>query len=262
MTQSYNIAVEDGIATVTLNRPEVLNAINDSIIFPLIEDLEKIAQDPAIRVVILTGAGRAFSAGGDVKAMKGNANPMSYEDRVGLLRRRHELSRVLYEFPKVTIAMVNGVAAGAGFALSLACDFRLAARSAKFVTSFVTVGFAGDFGGTYFLTRLLGPSKAKELFLTSEKLDAERALSLGIVSKVVEDDALVAETRAFARTFADGAVLAHGYIKRNFRAAETGTLQDVLDLEAFHQIRLAVSEDHTEAVNAFQEKRRPVFKGR
>ncbi|MCD2172270.1 enoyl-CoA hydratase [Rhizobium sp. C4] len=262
MTDHYTVAKKDGIATITLNRPESLNALSDDMIFGLTDDLKRIATDPEVGAVIITGAGRAFCSGGDVKGMKGNKSELGYEERVELLRRRHELVKTLYEFPKITIAMVNGAAAGAGFALALACDFRIAGRSSKFLTSFVTVGFAGDFGGTYFLTRLLGPSKAKELYLTSEKLTAERAHDLGLVSKIVEDDDLGAETLAFARTFADGALLAHGYIKRNFRAAETGTLDEVLDLEAFHQIRLATSEDHVEALKAFAEKRKPAFKGR
>ncbi|HZG28955.1 MAG TPA: enoyl-CoA hydratase-related protein [Ensifer sp.] len=262
MTDHYRIEIIDAIATITLNRPDNLNALSDEMIFGLIDDLKQLARQADVGAVIVTGAGRAFCSGGDVKGMKGNKSELTFEDRVELLRRRHDLVKALYEFPKITIAMVNGAAAGAGFALALACDFRIAGRSSKFLTSFVNVGFAGDFGGTYFLSRLLGPTKAKELYLTSERLDAERALSLGIVSKVCEDEALPAETRAFARTFADGARIAHSYLKRNFRAAETGSLQDVLDLEAIHQIRLTATEDHAEALRAFAEKRKPVFKGR
>lgn len=262
MTDHYRIETSEGIAIITLNRPENLNALSDEIIFGLIDDLKRLAGDTSVGAVIITGAGRAFCSGGDVKAMKGNRSELTFEDRVELLRRRHDLVKALYEFPKITIAMVNGAAAGAGFALALACDFRTASRSSKFLTSFVNVGFAGDFGGTYFLSRLLGPTKAKELYLTSEKLDAEKALSLGIVSRVYEDDTLHAETLAFARSFADGARVAHSYLKRNFRAAETGSLQDVLDLEALHQIRLTATEDHAEALRAFAEKRKPIFKGR
>lgn len=263
MSQDYLIDIaEDGIATITLNRPDSLNALNDSMIYGLINELPALASNPAVGALVLTGAGRAFCSGGDVKGMKGNTSSLTYEDRVEALRSKHLLVTALAEFPKVTIAMVNGTAAGAGLGLALACDFRVASQSAKFLTSFVKVGFSGDFGGTYFLTRLLGAAKAKELYLTSDKVEADKALALGIVSRVTPDEELSAATREFARGFSQGARLAHSYIKRNFAAAPTSSLQEVLDMEAFYQIRLANSEDHTEAIKAFAEKRQPAFKGR
>jgi 2-(1,2-epoxy-1,2-dihydrophenyl)acetyl-CoA isomerase len=164
--------------------------------------------------------------------------------------------------PKPTIAMVNGVAAGAGMSLALACDLRIAGESARMTTAFAKVGLSGDYGGTYFLTQLVGPSKARELYLTAEMLDAPRLLALGMVSRVVPDAALVAETMALAGQFAAGPRVAYRYIKRNIRAAEEGTLADALDAEAYGMLRCRDSADHAEAAQAFVEKRAPVFRGR
>jgi 2-(1,2-epoxy-1,2-dihydrophenyl)acetyl-CoA isomerase len=173
-----------------------------------------------------------------------------------------EASRLLHDMPKPTIAMVNGVAAGAGMSLALACDLRIAGESARMTTAFAKVGLSGDYGGTYFLTQLVGPSKARELYLTAEILDATRLLALGLVKRVVPDAALVSETMAQAATFAAGPRVAYRYIKRNMKVAEEGTLSDALDSEAYGMLRSRETADHAEAARAFVEKRAPAFTGR
>jgi 2-(1,2-epoxy-1,2-dihydrophenyl)acetyl-CoA isomerase len=184
------------------------------------------------------------------------------EDRVGWWRRAHNVPLLLRTIPKVVIAMINGPAAGAGLGLALACDLRIAGKAARFGTAFARIGFAGDYGGSWTLTRLVGTAKARELYFLADVIDAEKAAELGLVNRVVADDELHAETMALARRIADGPRVALGYMKRNLLAAETEPFQTVLDLEAEHQARCAFTEDHKEAVAAFNEKRRPVFKGR
>jgi 2-(1,2-epoxy-1,2-dihydrophenyl)acetyl-CoA isomerase len=230
----------------------------------MLEALARLGADSEIGAVVLTGAGRAFCAGGDVKAMaEGQAfGEASLEDRAQRLRARMEVSRWLHEMPKPTIAMVRGAAAGAGLAIAMACDLRVAADSAKFTTAFARVGFSGDFGGAYFLTKLAGPARARELYLTAERFDADRALALGIVNRVVPDARLEEETMALAARLARGPRVAHRYIKRNMNAAESGSLAEVLDLEAWHQARTGATEDHREGARAFAERREPVFRGR
>ena len=254
--------VTDRVATLTLNRPDRLNALSSPIMDGLLEALPRLGADPEIAVVILTGAGRGFCAGGDVKSMAEGTSQMGVHDAVQRLRGRMEVSRLLHEIPKPTIAMVNGPAAGAGLAMALACDLRVAAESARFITAFVKVGFSGDFGGSYFLSKLVGTGRARELYYSGEPLDAKQALALGVVNKVVPDSELLAATMAFARRLAGGPSIALGLMKKNFNAAESGTLSELLDLEALHQIETGRTEDHKEAARAFVEKRAPVFKGR
>jgi len=254
--------IENGVATLTLNRPESLNAFSEGLFDALGEAIPRLNRDPAIAVIVLTGAGRAFSAGGDIKAMKGTTSSLTFEARSDELKRKHEAIIALHESPKVTISSINGVAAGAGLGWALACDFRLAAKSARLISSFVKIGLSGDNGGTYFLSRLVGVAKAQELFLLGEPISSEDALRLGILSRVFDDSDLADGTARLAAGFAQGATLAHRWIKNNFQRATHGTLQEVLDSEAINTVRLATSADHTEAITAFKEKRKPVFQGR
>ena len=256
--------VKDGVAILTMNRPERLNAMSRPMLEAMEAALGRLAGAPEIGAVVLTGAGRAFCAGGDVKAMAEGAEVAggSLEERAQQLRARMEVSRWLHEMPKPTIAMVRGAAAGAGLSLALACDLRVASDTAKFTTAFARVGYSGDFGGSYFLTRLVGTARARELYFTAELLDAARALAIGLVNRVVPDAELESETLGLAGRLARGPRVAHRYIKRNMNAAESGSLAELLDLEAWHQTRTGLTEDHREAARAFVEKREPLFHGR
>jgi 2-(1,2-epoxy-1,2-dihydrophenyl)acetyl-CoA isomerase len=262
MDQQLIETITDGVATLTLNRPDRLNALSTPIMEGLLEALPRLAADPVVGTIVLTGAGRAFCAGGDVKRMAEEPVARSSADDVARLRARMEISRLLHEIPKPTIAMVNGPAAGAGLAMALACDMRIAGESARFVTAFAKVGFSGDFGGSYFLSKLIGTGRARELYFTAEPIDSSQALSLGIVNRVVRDAELADATMNLARKLARGPRVALGLMKQNFNAAENGTLAELLDLEAQRQIETGKTEDHKEAARAFVAKRAPVFVGR
>jgi 2-(1,2-epoxy-1,2-dihydrophenyl)acetyl-CoA isomerase len=255
-------SAENGIVTLTLNRPERLNALSPEMTAGLTEALERLSTDRDCGAIVITGAGRGWCAGGDVKTMEARGRDQTFEDRAEGLRRAHQLPLLIRTMPKVVIASINGPVAGAGLGLALACDLRIAGKSARFGTAFARIGYSGDYGGSWSLTRLVGTAKARELYYTAEIIDAEEAGRLGIVNKVVEGDALREETMALARRIADGPQVALGYMKRNLLAAETEPFQTVLEMEAEHQARCAFTEDHREAVAAFNEKRRPVFKGR
>lgn len=264
MSQDLLEVVKDGVAVLTMNRPDRLNALSGPMLDAMLEALPRLANDPDVGVVVLRGAGRGFCAGGDVKAMAEGREMAgdTLEERAQGLRGKMETSRWLHEMPKPTIAMVRGAAAGAGLSLALACDLRIASESAKFGTAFARVGYSGDFGGSYYLTQLVGTAKARELYYTAELVDATQALALGLVNRVVADDRLEEETLAQAGKIARGPRIAYRYMKRNLNAAESGTLRDLLDLEAWHHTRTGQTEDHREATKAFVEKREPVFKGR
>ena len=263
MSQDLLEALKDGVAVLTLNRPDRLNAMSPSMLDALLEALPRLAADPEVGVVVLTGAGRAFCSGGDVKAMAEGREfgGTTLEDKAQALRSRMEVSRWLHEMPKPTIAMVRGAAAGAGLSLALACDLRVAGDTARFATAFARVGYSGDFGGSWFLTQLVGTGKARELYFTTDIVDAREARELGMVNRVVPDARLEEETLALAARLARGPRVAYRYMKRNFNAAESGTLKDLLDLEAWHHTRCGLTEDHREAAKAFVEKRDPVFRG-
>jgi 2-(1,2-epoxy-1,2-dihydrophenyl)acetyl-CoA isomerase len=255
-------STENGVTTLTLNRPERLNALSPAMTVGLFETLERLSGDPNVGAIVIAGAGRGWCAGGDVKTMESRGRDQTFEDRVEGLRHAHRLPLLLRRMPKVVIASINGPVAGAGLGLALACDLRVAGKAARFGTAFARIGYSGDYGGSWSLTRLVGTAKARELYFTADIIDADTAAALGIVSRVVGDDELHSETMALARRIADGPRVALGYMKRNLLAAETEDFQTVLDLEAQHQARCGFTEDHKEAVAAFNEKRRPVFKGR
>jgi 2-(1,2-epoxy-1,2-dihydrophenyl)acetyl-CoA isomerase len=248
-----------------LNRPETLNALNAPLLAALRTALETAAADSAIGVVVLAGAGRAFSSGADLR--EGATPPASEGTVLGLeywtdvVRATMECARILHQMPKATIAMMRGPAAGAGLALATACDLRIASAAATFTTSFVRVALSGDFGITYFLTRLVGTAKARELMYLSEKINAEEAARIGLVNRVVADDQLENVTAALAGQLGTAPHVALRYLKRNLNAAEQGSLDQLLDMEAQHTARTYLTDDHAEAVRAYTEKRPPVFKG-
>ncbi|MCZ6888201.1 MAG: enoyl-CoA hydratase [Gammaproteobacteria bacterium] len=258
---------DDGIATLTMNRPEARNALSPSMMAGLQEAIPRLAQDPNVRLVVLTGAGGAFCAGGDVKGFAGAAKQdttadTNFEQRVQSLRLSMEISRWLHEMPKPTLAVIGGPAAGGGLSFALACDLRIAIETAKFTTAFAKIGLSGDYGGCYFLPHLIGAAKAKELYFTADVIDAATALRLGIVNQVFAADEFVDAAGAYARRLADLPTLALGYMKKNLNAAEQGSLAHVLDLEAQHVTRTFLTEDHKLAAQAFVDKRTPEFKGR
>jgi 2-(1,2-epoxy-1,2-dihydrophenyl)acetyl-CoA isomerase len=224
--------------------------------------------DPRVGCIVLTGAGKAFCAGGDVKGMAARAAAggaaLTVDEAIHLQRlNQRAVSGKLYTLPKPTLAALPGAAAGAGLAMALACDMRIMATNAIMTTAFAKVGFAGDYGGTYFLTQLVGPAKARELYYLSERVTAEEAASLGLTNWVCEADALAARAQEIGARLAAGPRVAYRYMKENInRAISSGDLMDCLDLEATHHVHCAQTEDHKEAAKAFVEKREPTFRGR
>lgn len=266
MSDTVLFTTDGAVGVITLNRPESLNAMNPEMLDTMFRVAEAAASDPAIRCVVVTGNGRGFSAGGDVKAMasggrgEGGGGPVLSGTEA--LRQQEEISRLLYEMPKPTVAAINGVAAGAGLSVALAADLRVSSDLARFTTAFAKVGFSGDFGGTWLLQRLVGPMKAKELYFMSDVFDAQRALELGLVTKVVPHDTLMDETMALARRLASGPTLAYGRIKDNFVYGATNSFADTLTREAENMIASGRTQDHLNAARAFVEKREPTFEGR
>jgi 2-(1,2-epoxy-1,2-dihydrophenyl)acetyl-CoA isomerase len=256
--------VEDGVAVLTMNRPERRNALSGEMLEAMGEILETCERDSSVAVVVLTGAGGAFCAGGDVKGMAardGVADDIDTRIHRQRLSQR-ETSGRLYTMPKPTIAALPGAAAGAGLALALACDLRVAAESAVMTTAFAKVGFSGDYGGTFFLTRLIGAAKARELYFLSDRVTMKDAERLGLVNWIVPVDQLMARTMEVARGLAQGPRVAYRYMKENLNRAVAGEFFDCMDLEVTHHVHCALTEDHKEAARAFVEKRTPQFKGR
>ena len=265
MTQDLLETLEGGIATLTMNRPEARNAFSLEMMDALSEALPRLANDPAVRLVVLTGTGAAFCAGGDVKGFarraKGDATAMSFDHKVSDLRTRMEVSRWLHEMPKPTLAVIPGPAAGAGFSLAVACDLRIAADDAKFTTAFSKIGLSGDFGGSYFLNLLVGAAKAREMYFTGQVIRGDEAQRIGLVNRAVPAAQLADAARAWAAELAALPTVAIGYMKRNLNTGLRGSLSDVLDAEAIHMIRTFETHDHKGAAAAFVEKRAPKFEG-
>jgi len=266
MTPELEETFADGIATLTLNRPASRNALTTEMLFELAQAMPRLAQDPAVRLVILTGKGGAFCAGGDVKGFANRAadssNAPTFEQSAQTLRARMEVSRWLHEMPKPTLAVISGPAAGAGLSLALACDMRIAADEAKLTTAFSKVGLSGDFGGSYFLTQILGAAKAREMYFTAEVILGKEAARMGLVNRSVPGEQLAQAAADYARELASLPTIAVGYMKRNLNAAMQNSLSEVLDLEATHMIRTFETHDHKAAAVAFVEKRAPQFEGR
>ncbi len=266
MTDQLIETFEDGIATLTMNRPEARNALTGELLAALSAAAPRLALDPQVRAVVITGAGGAFCAGGDVKgfvADKGaTGEGPTFDQRVNSLRNGMEFSRWLHEMPKPTLAVIPGAAAGAGLSIALACDFRIAADDAKMTTAFSKIGASGDYGGSYFLTKLVGPAKARELYFTADVISGAEAARLGVVNRAVPAADLAAEAAALARRLADLPTVAIGYMKKNLAVAEHGSLSETMDSEAIHMVRTMATEDHKAASLAFVEKRPPVFRGR
>jgi 2-(1,2-epoxy-1,2-dihydrophenyl)acetyl-CoA isomerase len=251
--------VRDRVATLTFNRPAKLNALSWDLLSQSIAVLKQWSQDPEVGAIVVTGAGRAFCAGGDVSAMA-EREDMSLEQRVDQLRDWQELSWLLYSLPKVTIAAVNGAAVGAGLGIALACDLRIASSDARFGAAYAKVGFGGDFGTTWLLTHFAGAPKAKELFFLGDLIDAAEAQRLGLVNRVT--DRLAEESAGIASRIAHGPLTSFRYMKANVNLAANTDFRTLMDREAETHSRCGMTQDHREGVRAFLEKRAPNFTGR
>jgi len=253
--------LDRGLLTITMNRPDRRNALNPDMTRGLVDAARRAAEDHDVRAVLLKGAGGTFCVGGDVKSMAEGRAPLPFEAKRVNLRRGMEVSRILHQMAKLVVAQVDGAAAGAGLSIALACDLRIASESAKITTAFAKVGLSGDYGGTYFLTQMLGSAKARELYLMSPVLTAQEALSFGMVSKVVPDAEIDAAAHELAMSLAQGPSVTLGYIKTNINNAESLSLEACFDAEAIHHTRCGDTADHKEAAKAFVEKRKPAFQG-
>jgi len=259
--------VIDGVALITLNRPEARNAMSGPMNQALQKTLADAEVDPDIKCIVLTGAGKGFCAGGDVKGMAASgdgtvgANTIDGAIHEQRIHQRGTAGK-LFKMPKPTIAALPGAAAGAGLSLALACDMRIMASNAIMTTAFARVGFSGDYGGTYFMTQLVGSAKARQLYYLSERVSAEEALSLGLTNWVCEAEELREKAMEIASRLANGPTVAYRYMKENLNRALAGEVDDCLDLEATHHVHCGQTQDHREATKAFVEKREPTFVGK
>jgi 2-(1,2-epoxy-1,2-dihydrophenyl)acetyl-CoA isomerase len=266
-TNDLLATLDEGVLTLTLNRPDARNAMSGDMNAALQAQLAWAELAAEVKVIVLTGAGKGFCAGGDVKGMAARGDGTVGNNTIdGKIHQQRLNQRAtagkLFRMPKPTIAALPGAAAGAGFSLALACDMRVMSSTAIMTTAFARVGFSGDYGGTYFLTQLVGSAKARELYFLSDRVSADEALRLGLANWVVEPDQLQAKAMEIARRLANGPTVAYRYMKENLNRAMSGEVEDCLDLEATHHVHCGQTEDHREATKAFVDKREPVFKGR
>ena len=268
-TEELLCRLEDKVAIITLNRPKKKNALSDHLTPALRQTLLDLETKREVGCILITGSGDAFCAGGDIGGMGGNASkdrevserPTAEERVRALIHKQETLTLRLADHAKPTIAALPGVAAGAGLCIALACDIRVACRSAFVTTAYRNIGFSGDYGGSWLLTQLVGPSKAKELFFTGRRVQSDEALELGIFNNVFDDASFENEALALAKQIASGPPIAIGFMKEHINRAVTGDLRSNLAMEADRLIRCAATSDHKEAVKAFMEKRTPVFTG-
>ena len=272
--QLIRTSLEEGVFTLTLNRPDAMNAMNQAVGNRVRDALGVAARDPGVRVVVVTGEGRAFCAGGDIRNLgkPDDLDPLAAkygsDPRWNGMEMRHERLietattwDLLRTMPKPTIAMVNGPAVGAGMTPALACDFRVCSEAAFFDSAYVNMGLSGDIGMAYHLTHVVGPAKAREILFFPRRIDAGEALRLGLANRVVPAGKLHEETMAMARELARGPTLAYGHMKENLTAAIELGARNYFDLESRNFLRCLDTLDHKEAVAAFKDKRRPVFSG-
>jgi 2-(1,2-epoxy-1,2-dihydrophenyl)acetyl-CoA isomerase len=252
----------DGIATLVMNRPDRLNALNNELAMAVNDALGRIAGDPSVAVVVITGAGRAFCAGGDLGAMAASRQKGAMHDLEPLLRAGMQMVLNMRTMPQPVIAAVNGAAAGAGMNIALAADIRIASEEASFGQNFAKVGLFPDYGGTFFLPQLVGPAKAAELFYTGDMIDAKTALALGLVNQVVPAARLEAEVNSMAQKIARGPLMAIRAVKKTLFASHAKELAHALNNEVEEQIRCYLSQDCNEGIKAFFEKRPPKFHGK
>ena len=268
-TEELLCRLEDKVAIITLNRPKKKNALSDHLTPALRQTLLDLETKREVGCILITGSGDAFCAGGDIGGMGGNASkdrevserPTAEERVRALIHKQETLTLRLADHAKPTIAALPGVAAGAGLCIALACDIRVACRSAFVTTAYRNIGFSGDYGGSWLLTQLVGPSKAKELFFTGRRVQSDEALKLGIFNNVFDDASFENEALALAKQIASGPPIAIGFMKEHINRAVTGDLRSNLAMEADRLIRCAATSDHKEAVKAFMEKRTPIFTG-
>jgi len=260
--------VTDHVATITLNRPAKRNALGDVLTPALREALLTTEADPEVRVLVITGAGEAFCAGGDISGMgdnvgAGDGPKPSVDDMVRRLQHAQETVTLrLHDFAKPTLAALPGPAAGAGMSIALACDMRIAADTASLVPAFGRIGLSGDFGGSWLLSRLIGPGRAKEVYFTGRRIDAQEGQALGVFNRVVPFADLRRDTTAFAASIAAGAPIALRYMKENHNRAQVLDLKSTMAMEADRMIRALHTDDNKAAVEAFFAKRPAEFRGR
>ncbi|MGH6776913.1 MAG: enoyl-CoA hydratase [Bradyrhizobium sp.] len=265
-TDELLCVIRDRVAVITLNRPEARNALSDNLTPALRSMIRRCAEDSQVDALLITGAGNAFCAGGNVKGMGAHRDrkklEMSHDEKVADLQERQRLlTGALVAVRKPTVAALPGPAVGAGLAIAMACDIRLAARSAFVSTGYLRVALSGDYGITWLLTRLVGTARARELMFTSERIDAARCEAIGLVNRVVPDDRLQDEAFALAKSFAEGPALALRTMKDNLDDALVLDYAAARDREAERLVRLTTTADHREAVQAFIDKRKPLFTG-